>query len=129
MMKLKSPERWGEFFLPKWKGVNWTWKRWILLAFAASAFTDSFFAGGYADKRGEGMLFLILGFRAVARAEPPLSVLGAGSCLVALSAATSHGFAGETSLAWTLVELGLLLFILLTWRRGRKDAPPDSTRQ
>ena len=126
-MKLKSPEHWGDFFLPRWRGVHWTSKRWLLLAIAVSVFADSFIAGGYADKRGEGMLFLILGFRAVARAEPPLSVLVAGGCLVTISAATSHGFVGEVSLVWTLVEFGLLLFVFLTWRWGSKDAPPDST--
>ncbi len=119
-MKLKSPEYWGETFLPKWKGVQWTWKRWVLLALAISVFADSFIVTGYDDRRGEGMLFLILGFRAAARAEPPASVLFACGCLVALGIAMSHGFIREVSLIWTPIEFGLLLFTLLSWRRGRR---------
>ena len=122
-MRPNDQTHWGERFLPKWKGVQWTWKRCLLLALSVFPFADQFFVplSRWDDRRGEGMLFLILAFRAVARAEPTPSTLIASVGLIILGSATSHDLISEVSLVWTPVELGLLLFILLWWHRGNRD--------
>ncbi len=127
-MRRQEPQSWGPSFLPRFRGLRWTWRRWALLAFAVVSFCDQFFipTPRWDDSSGQGMLFLILGFRAVAAAEPPLVVLVAGGCQVALMTGISHGIVPEVSPVWTPIAFGLLIFILLTWRRGRKDTAPDS---
>jgi hypothetical protein len=49
-------------------------------------------------RAGEGVLFLILGFRAVSRSELPISVVMAGTCLAAISASLNHGLLRSPSL-------------------------------
>jgi hypothetical protein len=124
-MKLKDPETWGEFFLPKWKGVKWTWKRWLLLAFAISMFVDSFIVPFSRDidpgRSGDGMLFLILGFRAASSSELPLSVVVAGGCLILLTLALNHGQLRSPSLIWTPIAVALLVFVVFWGRRKAKS--------
>lgn len=59
----------------------------LLLAFAVSLFADSFIVPLSRDvdpgRAGDGMLFLILGFRAASKSELPLSVVVAGGGRVA----------------------------------------------
>lgn len=116
--------------LPSFRRIRWTWRRWLLLGLAIVPFVDQFLIpiSLWDDRRGEGMLFLILTFRAMASAEPPLAVAAACACLVALSAAMGHGVVREVSPVWTPIAFGLLIFIVLTWRKGRKGAPPDAKR-
>lgn len=129
-MRAKDTSRSGGFFLPRWKGVQWTWKRWLLLGLATLPFIDQFLmpVSRWDQSRGEGVLFLILGFRAAARSEPPPAVLIAGGCLVALGVATGHGFIREVSPVWTPIEFALLLFIFLSWRRGTRRRREPGTR-
>lgn len=121
-MKRRNPEARGSAFLPKFRRVHWTWKRWLLIAFSIVPFIDQSFIplARWDNHSAEGMLFLILGFRAAAAAEPPLYVIVAAVGLVSLVAAISHGILPEVSPIWTPVGFALLFFIALTWRKGRK---------
>jgi hypothetical protein len=130
-VSVKEAESRRSFFLPKFRHVRWTWRRWALLCVAVVPFADQFFlpTSRWDDSSSQGILFLILAFRAVAEAEPPPFVVVAGACMASLMTAISHGIVHEVSPIWTPLGLALIVFLLLTWRRGRKDAPPDSTRQ
>jgi len=122
-MRFKDPEGWAERLLPKWRSVEWTGRRWLLLAFALSLFVDSFLVPLSRDvdpgRAGDGMLFLILGFRAASRSELPLSVVFAGGCLTALALALNHGLLKTPGFVWTVVALFLLAFVMF-WGRWKK---------
>jgi hypothetical protein len=132
-MKLKNPESWGETFLPKMIAVPWTWKRWLLFAFAMSMFVDSFLVPFSRDvdpgRSGDGMLFLILGFRAASRSELPLSVVISGGCLAALTLALNHGFLKSPISYWTLGAIVILLLVVMFWgrRKGGGKLSKDSS--
>ena len=127
-MRFRDQESWGEKFLPKWKGVEWTRQRWLLLAFALSLFVDSFLVPFSRDldpgRAGDGMLFLILGFRAASRSELPLSVVVAGGCLAALALALNHGLPETPRLLWAIVGIFLIAFVMF-WGRGKADKSPS----
>lgn len=120
-MKIKNLENSEETLLPKWKGVQWTWERWLVLAFAISMFADSFLVpfSHNADpgRAGDGLLFLILSFRAASRNELPLSVVVAAGCLAALTLALNHGLLKSPSLVWTPIAIVLLVFVMFWGRR------------
>jgi hypothetical protein len=122
-----KPENWGEFFLPKWKGVKWTWKRWLFFAFAICAFVDQFFVPFYRGPdpggSGDGMLFLILGFRVVSRSELPPSVVVAGGCLVGITLALNHGQLKSARLFLLPIVVALLVFVMFWGRRKAEVAP------
>jgi hypothetical protein len=131
-MRFKDdPKSWGEKLLPKWRGVEWTRSRWLLLAFALSLFADSFLVPLSRDvdpgRAGDGMLFLILGFRAASRSELPLSVVVAGGCLTALALALNHGMRETPRFLWAIVGIFLIAFVMFGGRR-RRDKPAEAEK-
>lgn len=130
-MTVKDPESWGEKFLPRWKGVEWTPRRWLLLAFGLAAFVDSFLVPVSRDvdpgRAGDGMLFLILGFRAASRSGLPLSVVFAGGGLAALALALNHGLLETPRFLWAIVGIFLIAFVLF-WGRRPKENPMESEK-
>ena len=81
-------------FLSQWHGITWTWRRFLLLGLAFFSLVDSRFIPFSPNvdpgRSSEGILFLILGFRAASRREPPAFVLVCGACLATLVAALNH---------------------------------------
>ncbi len=128
-MTFKNSESWGEKFLPKWKGVEWTPRRWLLLAFGLAAFVDSFLVPLSRDvdpgRTGDGMLFLILGFRAASTSELPRSVVVAGGCLAALAIALNHGLRETPRFLWAIIGIFLIAFVMF-WGRRRKERHAES---
>lgn len=96
----------------------------FLLGIAILAFVDSLIIPYSASldpgRSGEGMLFLILGFRAVSRSEPPTSVIVAGAALAALVSCMNHGVVRSPSPFWTPLVI-LLLVLVLLWGRGKRE--------
>ena len=127
-MSTNAKDAWRAFLLPKFRRVKWTWGRWFLLGLAILAFADEFLMpiSHWNAGQSEGLLGLIIIFRAMAPAEPPPAVVAASTCLAALSAAMAHNVVREVSPVWTPVAFALLIFLLLTWRWGRKQPPADS---
>jgi cellulose synthase/poly-beta-1,6-N-acetylglucosamine synthase-like glycosyltransferase len=119
-MKFRDPTTWGQTFLPKPKYPRMTWKRWLLLVFAIFIFVDQFFVHGYYNKSDEGILVLVLAFRAVSSSEFPIFVLLAGVVAALLTSATSHGLLRATSMLWIIV-IGVLLLVVLFWHRRKSD--------
>lgn len=121
-MRVKDPETWATFFLPKFRQARWTWRRWLLLAFAISMFVDSFLVPFYGSVdpggSGAGMLFLILGFRASSRRSIPTSVVVAGGGAAALTWALNQGLLKSPSMVWTPTLILLVLFVVF-WGRGK----------
>lgn len=119
-------QQWKKFFLPKWEPIKWTWTKKSLLVIAVFSLVDSLFVPISRDvdpgRASEGILFLILGFRAVSRSELPISVLIAGGCLAALVAALNHRLITSPSLVWTPVALILLAFVMLWGRRKANES-------
>jgi len=133
-MNVNDPRTWGGWLLPKTEHVKWTWRRWLLFAFAISMLIDSFFVPFYGNVdpggSGAGMLFLILGFRASSRRKLPVSVVAAGGCAAALASALNHRLLKSPSWVWTPLGIFLILFVVL-WGRGKPDqieAVPSSAR-
>jgi hypothetical protein len=128
-MRFNDRESWGERFLPKWKGVEWTSRRWIVLASGLSLFVDSFVVPLSRDvdpgRAGDGMLFLILGFRAASKSELPLPVVVASVCLTALALALNHGLPETPRFLWATVGIFLIAFVMF-WGRRRKEMPRES---
>lgn len=127
-MKFKDPASWGKTFIPKPKYPRMTWKRWLLLAFAIALFVDQFFVHGAYDKSDDGIVFLILAFRAVSRSELPIFVLITGTAAAVLTSAVGHHFLRDTGLLWT-VAIGVLLLVTMFWHRCTRDyvgGPPSS---
>jgi hypothetical protein len=122
-VKFNDKVSWGEKLLPKWKGVEWTRGRLLLLTFALSLFVDSFLVPFSRDvdpgRAGDGMLFLILGFRAASRSELPLSVIIAGGCLTALTLFLNHVVQKAPSFVWAPIAILLLAFVMF-WGRGKR---------
>ena len=121
-----KPAQWQKMLLPSWPPTEWTWRRVSLLAMAMFSLVDSFFVPISRDvdpgRASEGILFLILGFRAVSRSELPLSVLVAGGCLSALVAALNHRLIVSPSLVWTPVAIVLLVFVMFWGLRKRSES-------
>ena len=127
---IKAPQYWGKFFLPSWKGVRWTWKRWLLLAFAIAMLVDSFLVPFYGPVdpggSGAGILFLILGFRASSRRKLPTSVVIAGGCTAALTWTLNHRLLKSPSVVWTPLDFLLVLYVVFWGRRRRGDGDEQS---
>jgi hypothetical protein len=122
-MRFNDRANWGEKLLPKWKGVEWTRRRLFLLALALALFVDSFLVPFSRDvdpgRAGDGMLFLILGFRAASTSELPLSVVLAGGCLTALTLFLNHVVQKAPSFVWAPIAILLLVFVMF-WGRGKR---------
>jgi hypothetical protein len=89
----------------------------FLLCVAAYLFIAQFFIPSVRDvdpgRGSEGILLLIIVFRAPSTYELPTVVLVAGSCLAALVSAMNHGVLKSPSAIWTptaFVLLGILMF-------------------
>ena len=121
---LKISQRREQFLLPKWEKVHWTWQRVFLLAVAVLVFADSLIVPSSPSldpgRSGAGMLFLILGFRAVSRGELPTSVAVLGAALAALVSCMNHGLLRSPSLVWTPLAI-LLLALVAFWGRGKRE--------
>jgi hypothetical protein len=120
---LTGPQsKWKEFFLPKWQKRRWTARMIFLLSVAVFSAVDSFFIPISRDldpgSAGEGMLFLILGFRALSRSELPILVLASGTCLAVLASCFNHGIV-RAGMAWMWLMVPLL-FVVLFWGRGKR---------
>lgn len=129
-MKFSDPTTWGNTFLPKPKYPRMTWNRWLMLVFAAALFVDQFFVPfhGKVDPggAGDGMLFLIVAFRAVSKSSLPLSVVFAGGLLAALALTMNHGLFASPSWAWTPVGIFLILVVMFWHRRQLEQAEAPS---
>lgn len=116
--------RFGEFFLPKWKRwtkSEWTWQRTSLLTVALLAFADSWSIPPYRNidpgASAEGILFLIVGFRAVSKSEAPSTlVVIASALLLGLTSGMNHELLKSPSPIWTPIAIALLCFVMF-WRR------------
>jgi hypothetical protein len=95
----------------------------FLLGVAVFSGIDSFFVPFPRDldpgRSGEGILFLVVGFRAVSRSELPTSVLVMATCLAALISCMNHGLLNSPSLIWTVIAVFLLIGVLF-WGRGSR---------
>ena len=96
----------------------------FLLAVAILVFVDLLivpYSPSLAPGRsGAGILFLIVGFRAVSRSELPTSVVVMGAALAVLVSCMNHGLVRTPSPVWT--PLGILLVALvLFWGRGKRE--------
>ncbi len=121
--RVKTEQTWKRFLLPKWEKRQWTWKMIFLLGVAVFSAIDSLFVPFSRDldpgRSGEGVLFLIIGFRAVSRSELPTSVLVMGTCLAALTSCMNHGLLKSPSLVWMVIAVFLLLGVMF-WGRGNR---------
>src|SRR5277367_5771075 len=121
---MKTQEWWKDVLLPKQKKKQWTWQMIFLFCVAGLVFIDSFFVPFSQNldpgRSGEGMLFLILGFRAASRRELPTPVMIMGTLLAGLTSAMNHGLLKSPSWIWTPIMF-LLLAVVLLWGRRLKD--------
>jgi len=94
------------------------------MGFALLLFADSFLVPFSRNvdpgRSGDGMLFLILGFRAASKNELPSAVVIGGGCLAMLTMALNHEVLRSPSVIWTPIAVALLLFVLL-WGRKRSN--------
>ena len=118
------------WLLPSWVATRWTRGKILLLVFAVFSLIDSLFVPMSRDvdpgRSSEGILFLILTFRAASPTELPLSVLIAGGLLSALVAALNHRMLTSPSVVWTPLGFALLAFFLLWGRRKPKGSHSNS---
>ena len=118
---MKTQRTWERILLPRLEKTQWTWNRIFLLCVAVFLFVDQLFipASRNVDpgRSGEGILFLIVGFRAVSGRKLPISVVIAGTCLAALTSSANHGLLKSPSLAWTSLGILLMVFVMF-WNRG-----------
>jgi hypothetical protein len=117
------PETWQRFLLPKWEKRQWTWKKIFLLSVAVACEIDSFFFVPFSrdldpGRSGEGILFLIIGFRALSRSELPTSVVVMGTCLAALTSGMNHGLLKAHNFFW-METVFFLLAMVMFWGRGK----------
>lgn len=121
---MRPQNAWEKFFLPRWEKTEWTWRRILLLSVAVILFIDSFFVPFSRDldpgRSGEGILFLIVGFRAASKSELPVSVVVIGTCLAGLVISMNHGLLKSPSLVWTSVGILLTVLVLFWGRRNHK---------
>jgi 4-amino-4-deoxy-L-arabinose transferase-like glycosyltransferase len=71
-------------------------------------------------RSGAGILFLIVGFRAVSRSELPTSVVLMGTALAALVSCMNHGLVRSPSSVWTSLMI-LLVALVQFWGRGKRQ--------
>jgi hypothetical protein len=113
-------------------GGPWTWRKILFLIIAVLSLVDSLFIPMSRDvdpgRSSEGILFLILGFRAVSGTELPASVLVAGGCLAALVAALNHRLLTSPSWLWTPIGFLLLAFVMFWGRRRADKSSPGETQ-
>jgi hypothetical protein len=95
----------------------------FLLCVAVFLFIDSFFVPFRQDldpgRAGEGIAFLILGFRAAANGNLPIPVVVMGTCMAALVSSMNHGLLKSPSVLWTSIGV-LLMALVMFWGRGRR---------
>jgi hypothetical protein len=105
----------------EWRRIS-TWRRMSLLCIAIFTFVGSLFIPVFRDvdpgRASEGILFLVLGFRAASKSELPTSVVVAGGCLAALVSALNHKLLVSPSWIWTPLAFILLAFVMFWGRRG-----------
>src|ERR1700688_1769884 len=110
---MKNAGAWQEIALPRWAQRRWTWRNIFLLAVSVFLFVDSFLVPISRDvdpgRSGEGIIFLIVAFRAVSSSELPISVLVMGTCLAALASSMNHRMLKSPSLIWT--SIGIVLMV------------------
>jgi len=127
---MKIQRTWERILLPRLQKTLWTSERIFLFCVAVFLFVDSFFVPASRNldpgRSGQGILFLIIGFRAVSGSKLPISVVIAGTCLAALTSGLNHGLLKSPSLVWTPVALLLLVFVML-WGRRKADGPDDKS--
>jgi chromate transport protein ChrA len=126
---MKIPQAWETVFLPKWENKQWTWRMVFLLCIAVFLLIDSFLVPFSRNldpgRSGEGIIFLIIGFRAVSNGKLPISVVIMGTCLAVLVACMNHRLLESPSVIWT--PLGILLMVLVMfWGRGRQTDSTDA---
>jgi hypothetical protein len=120
---MKTPWKWNKsFFLPRLETL-WTCNKIVLLVIALFALVDSLFIPFRRDVdpggSSEGILAIILTFRATRNIAPPLSVLVAGGCLVVLVAALNHQLISPGFL-WTIGGVLLLTFVMFSFRQSQE---------
>ena len=124
---MKIQRTWGRTLLPRLEKKQWTWKMIFLLCVAVFLFVDSFFVPTSRNldpgRSGEGILFLIIGFRAVSGRKLPISVVIVGTCLAALTSSLNHGLLKSPSWVWTSLGLLLVVFVMF-WNRGEPISWP-----
>lgn len=122
---MNIPQSWKKFLLPKSEKIHWTWQRISLLCVAVFAFLDSLIVPYSLNldpgRSGAGVLFLIVSFLAVSKAELLTSLLLIGTVLTALVSCMNHGLVRSPSLFWTPIGI-LLLALVLLWGRGKREA-------
>jgi hypothetical protein len=118
---MRIQRKWESILLPRFEKTQWTGKKIFLLCVAVFLLVDSFFIPASRNldpgRSGEGILFLIIGFRAVSGRKLPISVAILGTCLAALTSALNHGLLKSPSFAWTFLGILLVLFVMF-WNRG-----------
>src|SRR6266550_3378323 len=123
---MKIQRTWERILLPRLEKKQWTWKMIFLLCVAVFLFVDSFFIPASQNldpgRSGEGILFLIIGFRAVSGRNLPISVVILGTCLAALTSGLNHGLLKSPSWVWTFLGLLLVVFVMF-WNRGEPIRP------
>ena len=123
-IQVKMKQSWEKFLLPKSAKIQWTWQRIFLLAVAALVFVDSLIVPYSPSldpgRSGAGILFLIVGFRAVSRSELPTSVIVVGAALAALVSCMNHGLLRSPSPVWTPLMI-LLVVLVAFWGRGKRE--------
>jgi hypothetical protein len=121
---MKIQQTWERILLPKWEKKHWTPRMVFLLCVAVFLFIDSFFVPFRQDldpgRAGEGIAFLILGFRAVANGNLPISVVVMGTCMAALVSSMNHGLLKSPSFLWTPVGILLMVLVMFWGRKGRR---------
>ena len=107
--------------LPRWRGVTWTWRRILLLGIGVFCLVDSLFIPVSANvdpgRSSEGILFLILVFRAASKSELPTFVLVSGACLATLVASLNHRLLASSF--FLDIAAILLLAIVMFWGRQK----------
>jgi hypothetical protein len=123
-------EKWKQIFLPETSPTQWTWQMIFLVCVSVLVLVDTFFVSDspHLDPgvEGEGMLFLILGFRAASRRglSTPIMLLGTG--LAIYTSCLNHRLLviRPNSLS-VLTELALLFILILCGYTRKSVALPQ----
>jgi hypothetical protein len=102
---------------------NLMWTNIFLIVAAFAALVDSFFTGPRADPgiRGGAILFVALGYRAVAtKHKLPLLVFVTGVFLAIMCAVFNHGLLRPQPLVLIFPIFITLFLIVLFWGQGRR---------
>ena len=99
--------------------MKFTWPRATLLAASVFSLIDSQIIPRNADPgaHGDVMLFFVLGYRAVSKQEPPLTVVTLGALLTIFIAAVNRAALGCKDFLCISLVILVLLFVLLWGRR------------